>query len=429
MSINKKKLVELTKQILSHDLRIAPKSSGEVLGPCKIFCREGHPPIELGDEGCDTLSKVIDEVYKDNTFKDVSLSTIEKEYISIILKLLVKGYGKDNEIKKDIDSYLNKLEQSIEEWRVLIPIDHLKLVDMPEIKVGNVRLVPFDSIQENIKNDIFTIMGGPTKTTKDSIKRTYDKRIYPQFQGKLCADVTIRSETDEAYSKALREIDHVVNLLRCYIPLLFQPNLRIRIGVSGTTIPKSTRSFISICNSSNANIYSERTGPLQDYSLERKSLDHLEKNGYLEEIGDILLKDPNSRTKLEIKIVTAIRWIGMGIHDEIDCDKFLKFSIALECLLMDSNDKIKTDPIAERCAFILDDDPEERYKIYRRVKNFYGTRSKITHDGKEEIEKMDVQRIQMLVISCLFNIIERNKNRQWNTIDDIRKWIIKQRFK
>jgi len=123
-------------------------------------------------------------------------------------------------------------------------------------------------------------------------------------------------------------------------------------------------------------------GPLEQYKLDPTLLKNLRDNRYLDQFGEILLKDKSSRTELENRIITALRWIGSGINEEVDCDKFLKFAIALECLLLSREEEGKGSSIAERCAFILSDNPQDRANIDKEVKKLYGKRSDIAHEGK-----------------------------------------------
>ena len=68
------------------------------------------------------------------------------------------------------------------------------------------------------------------------------------FVNKVCADVTVNSEVEKSYSKALYEVENAVNLLRCYIPLLFSQGLKVKIGIYGghDNISAGRRSLLSL---------------------------------------------------------------------------------------------------------------------------------------------------------------------------------------
>jgi Apea-like HEPN len=85
-----------------------------------------------------------------------------------------------------------------------------------------------------------------------------------------------------------------------------------------------------------------------NYTITKDIYDSFKSKYHLNEIDKILNKD-FSRCEYDEEIFTAIRWIGMGIHDTIISDKFLKFAIALECLLLGKYDK-KDEELAKRWA-------------------------------------------------------------------------------
>lgn len=426
MSINKKKLIRLTNIVLS-DINKPAKSDKEEFRIRRLIYRD-NIVFQIRDKGIDAFNEVIELVSKNKEFENVSLSGIQYNYESILCNLLKKNDFADGGIKIEIDSFLENLKKSIVEWRVFVPIDFLKLSDIDSIKIGNVHLVPYDSISQEMKDKISKCIE-LTKSTdeeKEQLKLQIENMVLSKLNGKVCANVSVISDDKGAYSKALREIDHVVNLLRCYIPLLFPQISKVKIGIGGI-ISVSVSSALIFKNNSRLITHSEAIGPLFEYNLTKVLLEYLEKKAHLKVVGDILAKNPPSRSELEKRIVIALRWIGMGVHDEIDCDKFLKFAIALECLLIRSGEEEKSTPIAERCAFILGDTFEKREQIYREIKKLYGIRSAIVHAGKEEVEKHQLQEMQMLAIYCLLNVIEKNNG--WKKIDELINWVQIQKFR
>jgi hypothetical protein len=165
---------------------------------------------------------------------------------------------------------------------------------------------------------------------------------------------------------------------------------------------------------------------LEPYNLSQEKLKHLKDNCYLDKLGSILAKDVKYRKDLEKRIMNAIRWIGAGTHSGSDCDKFLMFVIAIECLLIKRDEEGKSSPIAERCAFLLSDKPERRIEIDRGVKDLYNTRSEIVHEGLTEITAEQAGSAQWLSISCLFALCRRLS--EWQNLDELIKWVKIQRY-
>jgi hypothetical protein len=147
----------------------------------------------------------------------------------------------------------------------------------------------------------------------------------------------------------------------------------------------------------------------------------------LKEIGEILSTNLSSRSEIEKRISTAIRWIGTGMDEEYDCDKFLKFAVALECLLAKRNEEIST-PLAERCAFILAEDKEKRRDLYKMMKRLYNTRSEIAHQGKVEIESDNLKKIEWISISCIMRLCDNINIYKWQYFSDLEEWVLERKF-
>lgn len=128
----------------------------------------------------------------------------------------------------------------------------------------------------------------------------------------------------------------------------------------------------------------------------------------------------------------AIRLIGAGIHEDVETDKFIKFTTALECLLIpgNQNDKSKTESLAERCVFLLEEDPSERYKIFLTIKDLYGIRGRSVHDGATIPDSKCVSDLMKLAIRCLFKLIVLStSDANMREIEDIISWVDNKKMK
>jgi hypothetical protein len=323
------------------------------------------------------------------------------------------------------------LVESIEKRRVLIPIESFRLIGIPELIIGNVRFIEYDSISEKMRFELYGLIDrNPTIPTehKHLNKKHLEEMAIKPFVNKVCADVTVNSEVENSYLKASYEVENAVNLLRCYIPLLFSQGLKVKIGIYGghDSISAGKRCLLSLKPGGGFNCSMERFGPLEPYNMSPDKLKHLKDNCYLDQLGAILAKDAKSRNDLEKRIINAIRWIGTGVHSGSECDKILMFVIALECLLMKRREEGKSSPIAERCAFLLSDKFDRRTQIDIKVIEAYDTRSEIVHEGQTDITAEQVGSAQSLAISCLFSVCHRSS--EWQTLDDLIKWVKMQRY-
>lgn len=332
-------------------------------------------------------------IRKDPEFKDVSYSKVDKEYEKLVIKLVEMETIPKEDIRTNIESLLSTLRGSIEQITVMVPIQRLKLMDLNEVNIGNVKFAPYESVK------------GDLGVCADD----------PKFSNRTFAVVTIDSERGSAYEKALHEVDHAINLLRVYLPLLFHESYNKKIGICKTIFFKEHMLF-STNRSGSFEFTNHKFGPLGYYNLNKERVEHLKKTCQFIELSDILSKDRSMRSDLETTIVSGIRWLGMGVHEDIACDKFLNYAIALEGLLVKKGDRGKTQKVAERSAFIIWG-PSAKPKDIERMRRLYEIRSDIVHGGMEEINEEDLESMREVTTQCLFYLSERTKI--WNNIDEL----------
>jgi hypothetical protein len=148
-----------------------------------------------------------------------------------------------------------------------------------------------------------------------------------------------------------------------------------------------------------------------EFVLDKEFLEKIKINNTFRYINNILCKEYDLLSNFEKQIFAAVRWIGLGIDENIGTDKIIKFAIALECLLLDKNDNSKSKSLAKRCAYILGNTAKERQNINRQVKDLYDLRSRIVHDGSNDVNEEEIYEFQKLAINCVFKLVEiKDKN-------------------
>ena len=140
MSLNKKKLIQETSDVLDV-LDIPPHLIEDQSSQTRFFNRDGYS-IGLRDHAVDTFEEAIKLISNSYDYKDISIKRIEDEYVQSLINLLLQDSKyTESTIKEEINGYLKRLLESIEEHRVRIPIEFFKLVGIPELKIGNVRFI------------------------------------------------------------------------------------------------------------------------------------------------------------------------------------------------------------------------------------------------------------------------------------------------
>ena len=242
---------------------------------------------------------------------------------------------------------------------------------------------------------------------------------------KIWGDVFIRQAT-EAKSKGQREIERVINLLRAYIPILFHEKHNKKIGLM--KYDQNSHYKYLIIEDLEITDAIHYLGPFGKYKLNKEKYEDLRANYCLDEISGMPSKEPSMRSDLENSIIMAIRWIGLGTDDEVASDKFLKYAIALECLLITRGEKgDKTDPISKRAAFILGESVIECSSIISEVKLLYDIRSAIVHQGCEaEEEKYIEDSVQKMYYYSMGTLLKLSNKTigtdKWDDTDLASKW-------
>ena len=430
LNLNKKDIIKKTSEVLA-ELDRPPRFFQDDTGKFRFFNKEGHS-ISLSGHTVDIFENAIKIISNFPSYRDISEKKIEDEYVQSLINILLSDPKyPEYIIKKEIDRCLKSFEESIDLHRVLIPIESFKLESIPELQIGIVRFRNQDLVlKTEIPRLLEIIDNNPTipESQKQLEKIHLDELVLKSFSNRVCADIKVKSEVEKSFQKALYEVNQVLNLLKCYIPLLFSPGSKVQIGIYGdhNNLSAGLRSFISIYQNGGFHCSTERFGELEPYKITPDILTYLKENCYLDLLGNILAKEANSREDLENRIINAMRWIGTGIQSGNDCDKILMFVIAIECLLNQKKDESISSAIAERCAFLLSEEPDRRIKNDEKVKRLYDIRSKIVHEGLTDITAEDVGSAQWLAISCLFGICHRLKD--WKNLDQIIKWTKEQRY-
>jgi hypothetical protein len=396
------------------------------------FMRESQESekIKLTNDTFESIITINDDFR--NVVKSISNVSAIKNYIPLFIielycgelmkDLLKENILEDEKISGKIDHLLEDLEMRIEEWDVIIPLENIELNGLECVEIGGVELLHPNKVKEIFNNEkIFSNWNLDHSLDKDEI------------QNKVGAHVKIKFDSQEIYDPALLKVEPIINILRIYAHynlnvILNSPlnGIKVKIGICGS-VNSARRHIISYIPGEAKGMKSSGIGHIPRLIVNKEFLDDIKNNYKFQYIEYILNKKKTS--KYENQILRAIRWIGLGIDDDIGTDKIIKFSIALECLVLTRNDKSKTEALAERCAYILGKSSKERQDIPNEVKYFYDLRSDIVHDGKDSINEVDINAFRELVTKCLFKLVEINDKEKLRDNDHLKELIQSEKIK
>ena len=389
--------------------------------------QSGHYPRGfLTKESMMCLDKLVISIEKH--FGLISKYTIESRYLKILYSLFSKEKIHQDDIDSYIDIFLEELERDMGTSITFFPIYGIELKDMEIINLGKIKLCPFESIEEELKGKLITYLGSINDAEiEERQKKELQEYILPPYVNELCA--LVKSEGDYLHSQetAKSYIQSFIDILRLYIPLIYESYHGIKIGVSNNDNPRIDVIF-SIKEAPPYYLFmgQEFKGRMVKFILDNRNFELMKELNFLEFI-DIISKDSDSISDLERRIIASLRWISMGINDENWHDKFLKFAIGLECLL-GSNRVCIIEQLAERCALIHQSDFIKRKEKYETIKSLYKIRSDIVHEGFARVEFKNVKEFQDIVINSLLGIIALRKEMGWKDFKAFESWITEQKF-
>ena len=394
----------------------------------KIFF-EKNPGRGIKNYYPDEFNKMIKSFSAALPTNYLSSTIIEEECVSFLSDLVYHEINKDEDIGEALTTLKIRLENLVGEWQIIVPIDNLSLEDIDKIRIGNVSLIPFSILEPKVRMQFFNIIDLQKINIKNKDVNKYhiDELIKSRFRNNMCICIEMIAESNMIYQEALREAENIINLLRIYMSLSsFSKN--IKIGLNETWVPPL--SLICLRKDEQQIFIPSKAFKFKiNFVITKELLNRWVSEFHLRDLERILCKEQSSRSRYETQILRAIRWLGIGIHDDINSDALLKIAIALECLILGKNDRSKSEPLAERCAYLLGDNQEQRFNIYGDVKYFCEIRGKIVHDGLEIVSDNDLDRFLNLTLSCFFKVLDLAMHREIKTTEDFIEWVRSQKFK
>ena len=295
-----------------------------------------------------------------------------------------------------------------------------------------IRCIPIYGIDlPNGKNNIvlgkYTIIRGNHLKTylKRQLNQSFKKNVIldgiAQNKVILAIDYNVRDPyfINDIYENDAMNFVHMVRFMagiknqNVYIDLKeFVPYLDSAVSVSSSTI------------SSNSNIHNKYNTLFLDkkyFSQKRYNFDKLWEflNG--------------NTTKLENRILSAVKWISMSIEEENSEIALTELAFAFEGLLKKSKDVVINPSIqgqiSEAVALIIGKNYSDRVKIISQFIDFYKYRSAIVHGAEKKDNVPDYFVMLDLLRICIIWITGKIKSKQWTSIDDFYDYIDMKKFK
>lgn len=338
------------------------------------------------------------ELYQD--IKRISYKKFEEEINSYIAKKL-SGQQDVIEQENGFKEYIEK-KYPLKKFRIFNNINNVIISD--KLDCGIYKLYNLEKNKSALEKSILETYNEGVEENK---KRD---RVNEEFWGENIFVNVIETNVEArdfsfATKLANEENNKFLDILS--FVLFFEPKLYNKFIIS--IGPISNYLITNIRGATNGHFYY-----YENYHLDKKFIKNLDEIKEFD-LFNLLLNLNSNRTSeyLFNKILKSLKWFREALEEEDNANSLLKGMICLESLLSFQEESFMAPSIshgiAENVSIILGKTLEERFDIYKNVKNLYGKRSAITHTGKKEIDYNDKFQLCNILAWVIRNLLEDSK--------------------
>lgn len=364
----------------------------------------------------------------DNIIKDLLIinrwnAKFSEKYLDKKLQEIMNKIIKDGDSRKALE-YFNQLVDDYEQYSKIhilyLPLFGIEMVEKP-IKLGNVVLKRMDD------NSIEELESRIEKTVNQSLNTDEEKQMFVEqenenlnkfLRNKVCAIIEVTAEPDRALEIAETEAERTIDLLRYAIPAIYSPSKNVAVGLQGEYSYQTRYTPIFAIDGKSFSCINSVVGPLFPLELSDTNVRHMRNIGVFT-LGEIMEKKQPS--KFEEELLKGIEWFSRAQTQSEPKNKLLNLITVLETFLTPGqNDPIQKS-IAEGVAILLGKDAVGRKKIMKRIKEFYGARSKLSHGHSKEILDTDVRELSNIAGLLIMRLTELRN--QFVSKNELIEWI------
>lgn len=118
-----------------------------------------------------------------------------------------------------------------------------------------------------------------------------------------------------------------------------------------------------------------------------------------------LLKEDTTKNSVGKLLLTSVCLAGKASAEKVRETSFLMFVIALECLVLPEGNTELNYRLSQRVAWLLGGNPGERQNLKNLIKELYGTRSNIIHNGHYEISEEEHLKAYRIVKKSILKLL------------------------
>ncbi len=339
--------------------------------------------------------------------KDILPKEIENFILDAALSI-----KKNNATKEDVLNALDSaIKASICNNTVILPVSGIELKE--PFKIGTFVIHP--------KETFIAKMTFPNEKAKEIVEKNFNN-----VETLAVGDFNCHPESAKEIARG--QLVFELSRFKAFIPL-FSNSIKYWIFPLKTDIPLSDCSYVY--NSSGCISTSSIVSNLRPLELDNKQFKS-------ESVRDFLLQKVHydeiisGNSDLWNRVHIAFEWLGKQYDEENDENKMIYSIFALECLLNSNTENFSsiTAAVAEKCAYLLGANKEERVAIFNDAKSLYKIRSALVHSSnKDGVNGELVNNSYTMAIGVLFKVVDLILNERVDSLKKLDDFIINIKFK
>jgi hypothetical protein len=412
MSYDRKKLSEYLSEILTNTTddrnTFDPESPHAVLGGAGTVIRignsfvgrtadEGPPTLYVLEAGLRAQKGFADECLKDAEFAiRVGAEPIVKQLQAVICNLWppAETLDLDDVTKREV---LQPIRAKIKKWAVRVPIANLQ-IGKP-LSVGNVTFIRH---QDGIVSNATMVVAFPDT---EGIDRVSEKAAMLKVvsdiaqQGSAWAETTVMAHEGRVTEVARSQIELSISAIRAFTHRFHSHSMRAAFGLPYELVGGFT-GFIGT-SETGVSIQSERRGFTAPFAVTDQVIEHLRQHFAFDALSQIVGAEWNELNTMHRAVRVALLWLSRSVIAQTLSEALTHCTIAIERLLIVDGEETTVERFADRLAYLISEDKEERKAIHKTAKRLYDVRSKIVHAGFTAADAEQRQEIEQLAFGAM----------------------------
>lgn len=368
-----------------------------------MFFKHDNQNIGLFEENFTMLLKLSEDIQKAGHLNDKT--SIEFIYETIFSWMKDKYDGKMKE--EMIDFLVKKCGEAIKFYEIWVPVAHTIVEE--EINIGTVKI-------KNLSRDIINKWEEELlKVAKDenhsSTMRQMIEKERKDKQGRAIAIVKFEAEKNRAERLAFEKVEEALSILRLYSASTFFIDTNSFTTIKGRENLEQSECYIIENDSIETHSITLLTSNEIEWKLSKEFIEQVNKRG-LSIFNELLLN--KNRNSFQEKVLNSFILFSRSTLMKSIPDRLVYIFAALESILLRNETEPIQQNLADRIAFAISRNGQERMQIVKCIKEAYLHRSKFVHHGLKSDDIHLLNEFIRIATAFLFSLLPNINNFQNN---------------